>query len=584
MRLKRNGNTPLVLSILALVILGFTPVFAIALCPQFVLDSPVEPEFTDTERQLVCGFEEARGTEHRAWADIPKGQALVALRTALQARGYLNPEFVDQGERVQVQPGKIVQVGKVTSEGGPPEFDPARRRTVRGSPLTPEALDDLEAWSVTTLQNMGFPCPVVTSRGDPATGNVDLLIEPGEQRTFGGVLTSGADETLSRSLTRYFSFASGDPFARTPLEFTRLRILDDGIVENTNLAPVCERGRDGIVQLVVPGPPRQIIFGLSANTEEYLRAHVRARHNRVGANDSRAEANLVASFRVQELSLRADWSAWDAPSKSTLEPLVLFHRLDERPFEVSTTLLQLSIGQTWDFRQGFELRWRLGPAFSLYETARGEAPDSARALSLWGDLWAQSFEFPIYGPEPRRGYRIGARVSSMDRAVGSDFSATWLETSGTWLLNLDQDDPPRMVIALRGHLATTLTPDGEDGNGLPPVLRHFLGGFHDLRGFERLSLGGPGALSRASMSVELRPDFLDPVWQPFAFVDMGALGAAPATLDTPVFWSPGAGIKYRSPLGPLRASISNGRIFGEGRDDQGPESRWQIYASWGELF
>jgi translocation and assembly module TamA len=570
--------------VLTFFLLSLAPVLTHGLCPQFVLQSSVEPEFTDTERQLVCGFEASKGTEHRAWAEIPKGQALVALRTALQTRGYLNPEFIDQGDTVQVQPGEIVHVGEIKSEGGPPEFVPGRRRTVADSPLTPSALDDLESWSVTELQSLGFPCPVVTSRGDPATGNVDLLIDPGEKRNFGQVFTSGVDETLARNLSRHFAFGPGDPFSRTPLEFTRLRILDDGIVENTNLAPACERAEGGIVQLTVPGPPRQIILGLSANTEEYLRAHVRARHNRIGDNDSRAEANLVGSFRVQELSLRGNWYAWRAPSKSTIEPLALFRRQDERPFEVSTTLLQLSLGQTWDFRQGFELRWRFGPALTLYDTTRGEGPDRARALSLWADLWAQSFEFPIYGPEPRQGYRIGARVSTMDRRAGSDFSATWLETSGTWLLGADRQDPPKLVIALRGQLATTLTSSEEEANSLPPVLRHFLGGFHDVRGFERLALGGRGALSRASMSVELRPDFLDPVWQPFAFVDAGALGETAATLDAPVFWAPGAGLKYRSPIGPIRASVSNGRIFGDARPEHGPESRWQIYASWGELF
>jgi translocation and assembly module TamA len=69
--------------------------------------------------------------------------------------------------------------------------------------------------------------------------------------------------------------------------------------------------------------------------------------------------------------------------------------------------------------------------------------------------------------------------------------------------------------------------------------------------------------------------------QPFAFVDVGVLGISPIDLETPIYWSPGLGLRLESPIGNFRVSLAHGYLTGNPNPSA---SHFQFFFSFGEEF
>ncbi len=65
--------------------------------------------------------------------------------------------------------------------------------------------------------------------------------------------------------------------------------------------------------------------------------------------------------------------------------------------------------------------------------------------------------------------------------------------------------------------------------------------------------------------------------EPLAFLDVGAVGSDPLTLDSPLLLSPGAGFRWKSPIGVLRTTLAHGF-------PAAPAGGWTFYFSFGEEF
>ncbi|HEX5033222.1 MAG TPA: BamA/TamA family outer membrane protein, partial [bacterium] len=120
---------------------------------------------------------------------------------------------------------------------------------------------------------------------------------------------------------------------------------------------------------------------------------------------------------------------------------------------------------------------------------------------------------------------------------------------------------------------------------LPPNYRYYLGGSSNLRGFEREELPGPdGALSAAFTSLELRvANWIPYGIQPLAFVDVGILGDQAFRFNAPVYYSPGFGLRYESPIGVFRTTFAWGMKSSEA--DANPDNtHFQFFFGFGEEF
>jgi outer membrane translocation and assembly module TamA len=112
------------------------------------------------------------------------------------------------------------------------------------------------------------------------------------------------------------------------------------------------------------------------------------------------------------------------------------------------------------------------------------------------------------------------------------------------------------------------------------VLRNYLGGQADLRGFGRMELPGNsvGGLSAWFGNLEMRPDLWGTRLEPLLFVDVGELGNKSFSIQSPLYWSPGIGMSYLSPIGTFQTTLAHGIVSG---GDPASLSHWQFYLTLG---
>jgi translocation and assembly module TamA len=217
-------------------------------------------------------------------------------------------------------------------------------------------------------------------------------------------------------------------------------------------------------------------------------------------------------------------------------------------------------------------------------TLRGDGPRSTQFLALDGEIRWLSHAFEFYRTDPRTGFSAEFKSSLNSQQLGSSLSAQRMRLGFESLWNVQDYDPPLWVFGIRGGAALTLTDDRlGPGTALPPTFRQYLGGSADLRGFGRQELPGPaGGLSAAFASLELR---WAGAWagslQPLVFLDIGATGSEPWHLASPLFWSPGLGLRWASPVGTVRSSLAHGLVAGA---HDAAISHFQFYLSLGEEF
>jgi len=156
---------------------------------------------------------------------------------------------------------------------------------------------------------------------------------------------------------------------------------------------------------------------------------------------------------------------------------------------------------------------------------------------------------------PRRGWSLAAQLRGNDHALSSEVSFVQAHLLGKWIVPLARETR----VLLRGELGATRTAALAD---LPPNLRFFAGGDQSIRGFGYNEVGvgvdgvaalGGKHLAVASVEVD---HYFGQRWGMAAFVDAGD-AFNQLTAITPVV-SAGLGLRWRSPVGPVRLDLAHG--------------------------
>jgi translocation and assembly module TamA len=149
---------------------------------------------------------------------------------------------------------------------------------------------------------------------------------------------------------------------------------------------------------------------------------------------------------------------------------------------------------------------------------------------------------------PRSGHRLGAELSGTDKSIGSTMSYVQATAWMRWIHSFG--DHTRLLARLNAGVTKS-----DDFSELPPSVRFFAGGDESIRGFDYESLGptdadgnvvGGDNLLVASIEYErhLKGNFYGAI-----FADAGN---AFNNTDFKAEVGAGIGIKWRSPLGPIR--------------------------------
>jgi translocation and assembly module TamA len=158
---------------------------------------------------------------------------------------------------------------------------------------------------------------------------------------------------------------------------------------------------------------------------------------------------------------------------------------------------------------------------------------------------------PLY---PRAGYGASAQLRAGSQAIGSDVDFVQFSGQLRWVRGLGESQR----LLLRGEIGRTW---GDQLQRLPPSLRFYAGGDRSVRGYGYQELGPRndddkviGGRNLLVGSAELEHMFNER-WGAAVFVDAG--NAFSGTDFDPAVGA-GIGLRWRSPVGPVRLDIGHG--------------------------
>ena len=464
------------------------------------------------------------------------------------------------------------------------------------------------------LHDRGFPyarVELLEAEGRaPGRLVLTLAADPGPRARISEVVINGNTSVSEEVIRRTLSFRPGDVFRLNQLQGSQRRLYELELFQYANVEPRLETepGADVPVRVTVAeGDHRRLRFAAGYGSEE--KARVQANWQHVNFFGGARTARLSAKWSALERGISGDVTqpyvfspvtslAGNVSWWLTNEPA---YRLDSRGGRVSlarhvgrgrvgrrfsdTTITGSLIHQFEDYTVSDEALD--DPTFRDELIALGLDPVTGRGrgtLAAWA-LDARRSTTPNL-LDGRRGYVATLHLEHAVPLLGGDFRYFEVLVEGRHYTNLGRVGVWANRVRV-GTLSSALE------RGLPFFKRYFLGGSNSLRGWGRFEVAplSPGGLpiggrSLLEMSTELRVQLRGNLGL-VAFVDAGNVWERPWDQDLgELRYSAGPGLRYATPIGPLRVDLGYqlNPIDGLLINGEPQQRQWRLHFSIGHAF
>ena len=469
--------------------------------------------------------------------------------------------------------------------------------------------------SVAELRDHGFPYGVIRVVERPGTSplRVHLAIvgETGPKSIFGDITIEGGDSVDEDVIRRELAFKPGDPYQLSRITESQRRLFGLELFQFANITPQLPENRSPTVPVtvtVVEGKHRRLLLAAGYGSEEKARARVTWRHVNFGGGARTGEteakwSSLEQGVRVgftepylfqAGMSLRVSGSTWWSrepiyESRSTGGRIVLskdFSRAGVGAERGVRNRLSLSLIREYE-DYAISASALADASFREELIALGLDPDTGRGR---GTLSAFEIDFerntssqPL---NPRQGYSISGHLESAGSLFGGSFAYNELLGEVRTYLEIG----PRLIWANRARSGTLA---GSDGAQIPFYKRYFVGGSGSVRGWGRyqvspLSAAGMPIGGRTMMELTTEARFgIRGKLSGVVFVDGGNVWREPWDVRfSELRWAAGPGIRYDTPIGPMRFDLGRQLNPIDGLVIEGnPEKRkWRVHFSIGQAF
>lgn len=525
----------------------------------------------------------------RAQGDIPtllrlmrsRGFYEAAAEVALSREGETPPAVI-----FRISPGPRYLLAEHRLEiaptpDTPPPLDAAALGSPVGRPAEAAPIVQAEDAAVATLRRAGFAYARFVERdalADPQAKTITVTsrIEAGRRYRFGPVRYVGVGSVPESYLESYRTIRPGQPYDGAALAAFQRRLADTQLFASVTVAPPDsppEGDELPITVTVTERPPRTVALGLRYDTSEGPQAYGRLEHRNTLGRNELASVEATAGLTLQEIAvtfrkpqLRRDGQALVAGLSFSRETGDAYDRLG------GTATLGLE--------RRLSARWTAGLGI-LAEASRVDDAGLDQAVRLAGLPGFLAWDSTDDALDPSRGFRLRlAATPFLGRVDGRSVAFALAEITGSTYVALDDDG--RYILALRGRAGSIL---GASLADVPANHRLYAGGGGSVRGYGRDMIGPldalndpVGGLSAIEAGVELRARLRDDLGGAL-FLEAGSVSTDPwPDPGEGLRIAAGLGLRYYSPVGPLRLDI------GVPLNPRAVDDPFQFYLAIGQAF
>ncbi|HZW18894.1 MAG TPA: autotransporter assembly complex family protein [Luteimonas sp.] len=501
-------------------------------------------------------------------------------REALEPFGYYSPQITVERNRgdggldvvITVDPGEPVRVRNadiaIVGAGGRDRY--LRRDLGKFQPNTGDvfnhALYEASKTRITRrLAERGYfdadfaSHRVEVTRADNAA-DIDLVWTSGDRYDMGPIDFEQTPKRVVRErlLRKLVYWKQGQYYHQGRLDRLRESLVALDYFSRIDIQPYPEKAVDGEVPIEVTlTPAKRDVYtaGLSYGTESGpgVRLGLERRYVNTRGHKALAQLDYAQKRKTLTLQYRIPAFAWlDGWYTASLQ------FADEQTDYIDTRRVEFVASRSGQYNRHLNLvaslhvlreRW-------AYMDEDDGDPDTPTAYRY------ATFTYPSLTAEyvdvdskmfPRRGIGGSLTLRGGVEGAGSDASFTQLHARASWFKGLGE----RNRLIVRGEFGHTFT---DALTAMPPSLRFYAGGDRSIRGYEWREVGprigdfSIGAKNVVTTSAEFERYFTDS-WGGAVFVDSGS-----AFDGTDPDWHTGVGVgvRWRSPVGPLRFDIARG--------------------------
>jgi outer membrane protein assembly complex protein YaeT len=494
---------------------------------------------------------------------------------------------------VNIEEGEPVRVEHVNFSGFDPLPDQHRKALQGrlplkvGQPLDRALLQASREAALDELKDHGYPYASVRIEESPGSSDrqrvVLLTADPGPLAHFGPIEISGNAAVADNIVRRQLTYRPGQLFRQSALQESQRKLYGPELFDfaNVELLRIEEKPTEVPTRVTVTeGKHQKVNFGVGYGTEEKGRVQVDWRH--VNFLGGARTAGVLARYSGLDRGVRLNFKEpyFFGPRNDIALSAQSWHS-DEPAFKLDTNGGRATVSRR--FRSGGGPVLGSRPTTTLSLTYANEYETYTISQAALDDPTFRD-ELIALGLDPRTGSGRGTRSAiSLDGGRNTTnnlldakqgyVASIHLEQAGRWLagsydyyeltseLRLYRSLSRRIVAAGQARIGS-IDALGDPETKVPFFKRYFLGGATNLRGWGRYEVsplsgqGLPiGGHSFLNFSTEVRAN----LWRSLGaviFLDGGNVWANRWSFNVnDMRYDVGPGLRYQTPIGPLRADL-----------------------------
>lgn len=507
------------------------------------------------------------GLKRRAESDIPN------LIKALHSLAYYNAkvevsvDFENQTSQIEfkVETGPvyplasfdILSVGNQNFNSFCKEINLSELGITIGTPAFPKSILEAEEFLLLKMEKLGYPLAKIEKQevfADQITHSIHVILHlnPGPLCYFGEVTFKGHKRVSPLFFGKKIAWCGGDIYDPCKIEKTQCALEASGLFSSITITHGQEVSDQGLIPIeieVIESKQRSIGAGIGYSTDDGFGVLAEWEHRNVRGRGEKVSFKTLVAQRLQEGQL-----AYVIPD---------FCKAKQDLIWLAEVLRQTTKGyhaSSYSFSGIIERQlndWTRISYGGMYKRLRDTHSDNNRSFDLLKTPFHLRWSNTNSLLDPSSGATLNLKIVPSLQVRRPDFGYCINTLSGTFYFPLSKDR--RWILAGKATLGSIF---GEKRHTIPPSERFYAGNENLMRGYHYMTVSPLrhnepiGGRSMMIYSLEARLRATETFGWVF-FYDFGNVYESYLPeLNKKILQSIGVGLRYNTPVGPLRLDLA----------------------------